>query len=171
MIDINKYVCDNIVSERSFLSMKKKLFILIAFTFIFTGGCGNKEVEVKLTKDNFEDYFIIEGQISDFEVDEDVVFSKEYKGKANLAVNVRLKKEVRCENVKIEGTVITSDGIWFREDSVNFGGGAVVFRISIDIEGKGSNTVPIETEWKHLRPHTPSVEEIDFSHIEGSIFE
>lgn len=95
----------------------KKLLILLAIgivTLTLT-GCGKKEpVKIELTKDNFENYIILDVQLTDFEEEskQGLFTSYEYRGAANLVAKARLKKDVEIEDVVIEGKIMTSGLTW-----------------------------------------------------------
>ena len=135
--------------------MKKVLGILFITIFIFAmTGCGNEKepVKINLTSENFEEYFSVSAQVSDFNVDEkNSILGKDYIGYANLKIVINPKKEFKTENVAISGKVTISGLCWS-------GGIDPYFEVNLDMDGKAEYTDTITTGTCPLwRPETPTV--------------
>lgn len=135
--------------------MKKVLGILFIMIFMFAmTGCGSEKepVKVKLTSENFSEYFSISAQVSDFTVDEkNSILGKDYIGYANLKIVVNPKKEFKTEDVSIGGKVTISGMCWS-------GGIDPYFEVVLDMNGKAEYTETITTgECPLFRPDTPTV--------------
>ena len=113
--------------------MKKVLGILFIMIFMFAmTGCGSEKepVKVKLTSENFSEYFSISAQASDFTVDEkSSILGTDYIGYANLKIVVNPKKEFKTEDVSIGGKVTISGMCWSGEIDP-------YFEVVLDMNGK-----------------------------------
>lgn len=135
--------------------MKKVLGILFIMIFMFAmTGCGSEKepVKVKLTSENFSEYFSISAQASDFTVDEkSSILGTDYIGYANLKIVVNPKKEFKTEDVSIGGKVTISGMCWSGEIDP-------YFEVVLDMNGKAEYMETITTGTCPLfRPDTPTV--------------
>lgn len=113
--------------------MRKILsFLLVTLVLFSITGCGNKveePVKIELAKDNFETYFTVDAQLSDFNSKlKSSIGLKSYEGYANLKVVVSPKKEIKAENVVIKGKVILGSLCW--------AGNKEYFEISLKLNGE-----------------------------------
>lgn len=99
--------------------MKKILSVLfIAILAITLTGCGSSEkskepVKIELTKDNFETYFTVDANLSDFSSQlKSSIGIKSYEGYANLKVTITPKKEIKTENVVVKGKITLGSLCW-----------------------------------------------------------
>lgn len=132
--------------------MKKAVLILVITCGILAlTGCGKKEpVKVELTKDNFEDYFSVSAQVSDFTTEEKkTIIGSDYIGYANLKVNVSPKKEITTEDVVISGQVTYTGLCW----ASNYDS----FEVTINKDGEGETIKSISTTCPSMLPENPEI--------------
>lgn len=132
--------------------MKKRVILLVIICGILAlTGCGKKEpVKVELTKDNFEDYFSVSAQVSDFTTEEkETIIGTDYIGHANLKINVNSKKEITAENVVISGQVTYTGLCW----ASNYDS----FEVTINKDGEGETIKSITTTCPTWRPENPEI--------------
>lgn len=132
--------------------MKKVFFILtIICAALSLTGCGTKEpIKVELTKDNFEDYFSVSAQVSDFTTEEKkTIIGSDYIGYANLKVNISPKKEITTEDVVISGQVTYTGLCW----ASNYDS----FEVTINKDGEGETIKSITTTCPTWRPENPEI--------------
>lgn len=157
--------------------MKKVFLVILSMCLIISMvGCGQTEkiekiekiekvekveqkepIEIQLTKENFDEYIILNVNINDFEIDSSrgVSYllgydSYEYTGIANLEVEARLKKDVKVNNVKISGRISTTGMCWAMK---NFD-----FSLQLDKNGEGDISNQITTGDSSLvKPDRPTL--------------
>jgi|GEM_PF-3385078 hypothetical protein len=101
---------------------RKKLIIILIIAIIFISisilatifilNRKNEPKVVKLGSENFEEYFILDVDIEDFNVERGRGLYAWYQGTATLKAKARLKKDVQVDGVVIKGRVITSGLCW-----------------------------------------------------------
>lgn len=133
--------------------MKKLLYVLLVLVALFgVTGCGKKEpVKTTLTSENFEEYFTIDAQVSDFKVDErKSLTGNGYVGDANLKITVTPKKSFTTENIIIKGKVTYGGYCW--------AGNIDSFEIVVDMNGKGEVQKSVTTDVCYFwSPDTPTI--------------
>ena len=140
--------------------MKKIFLVILSLCLIISMvGCGQSEkieqkepTEIQLTKENFDEYIILNVNIKDFEIDYStgLFTSYEYTGIANLEVEARLKKDVKVNNVKISGRISTTGKCWAMK---NFD-----FSLQLDKNGEGDISNQITTgDSSLLKPDRPTL--------------
>lgn len=132
--------------------MKKGVLLLVIMCGIFSlTGCGKKEpIKVELAKDNFEDYFSVSAQVSDFTTEEkETIIGTDYIGHANLKITVNPKKEITTENVVIKGQVTYLGLCW--------AGNYDSFEVTINKDGEGETIKSITTTCPTWRPENPEI--------------
>lgn len=133
--------------------MKKIIsLVLITAMCILIVGCGKKEpVKVELTSKNLEDYIILNVQLDDTDIKtKSSILGTEYKGTAKLKATAKLKKDVKTEDVVIEGLVTPHGLVWSGEK--------YEFKLELDKNGEAEYSKDIETPYSILKPEeTPSL--------------
>lgn len=137
--------------------MKKLLYVLlVVIALVGVTGCGGKEVKkepvkVELTSENFEEYFTINAQVSDFNVDEKKsILGTDYVGYANLKVTIIPKKSFTTEGVSLVGKVAYTGLCW--------AGNTDYFSVDVDLNGSGEYQKTVTTgACPIFRPETPNI--------------
>lgn len=144
----------NLLSKKvSMKKMKKKiinLLLLGAFCIILS-GCGKEPTKIELTADNFENYFNISAQVTDFRTeDKRTILGTDHYGYANLKITVNPKKNISTEDILIKGKVTYSGICWASNTDY--------FDVSINIDGKGETSKSITTgQCPLLTPDNPGI--------------
>lgn len=135
--------------------MKRVVSFLLVVVALFTlTACGSQSKEpakIELTKDNFENYFLVDASISDFSSQLKSSFGvKSYEGYANLKVTVIPKKEVKIEDVTIKGKVTLSGTCWT--------GNKASFDITLKLNGEAEYTKDISSGTCSMwQPENPTI--------------
>lgn len=136
--------------------MKKLLYVLLVMVALFgVTGCGSEPkkepVKTALTSENFEEYFTINAQVSDFNVDEKkTILGTDYVGYANLKVTIMPKKSFTTEGVRLVGKVGYTGLCW--------AGNTDYFSVDVDLNGNGEYQKTVTTgNCPIWRPETPNI--------------
>ena len=143
--------------------MKKALSLLVvlvmclslcackAFNDGFNAGLNRtSRKSVTITEDNFEDYFILDVAVENFEIDEKPGISvTQNRGVADLVATARLKKDVEYEDLVIEVSVLTSGMLWT--------GNRYTLQLQFDKDGYAEEKLEIMTEYNGLEPDRPEL--------------
>ncbi len=138
--------------------MKKFLNILLIITIVISFcGCKNekeKELEpvlVEINENNFDEYFYIKADISDFrQENNNSALASSYIGYANLKITISPKKNIKTENLVIKGKASLNGICWSRNYPY--------FEVSLDNTGNGDRTQAIQSEiCYYMRPDSPVV--------------
>lgn len=123
----------------------------VVFYLIFSK---NTPKTIELNSENFEDYFIFDVSIDDFNVQKSGGLFSSYKGTAKLNASAKLKKDVKLENVTVNGKIITSGLCW--------AGNVYSFTLDFDKDGKAEYSKTITTgDAGMLYPEEPKLLTID----------
>ena len=114
--------------------MKKLLCILLVAVALFgVTGCGGKETKkeptkVALTNENFEEYFILNPQLSNFNQNKtNSILGASYDASVELKVKVSPKKKITTDNVTVKAFVNISGFKFYSQQ----------FTIMLDANGEG----------------------------------
>lgn len=147
------------------MKILKYLMICFSVLFVLTGCTNNKKEVIALNKDNIEKYFIITNSIDDYSVDTSrTIVGNTYRGYATLKITLKPKYNISVNDVVIKGEVKLSEVVW--SSSYN---PMVSFEIQLDKDGNGEYTKNLTASQSIIRPEKPSVYEINFTEISGSI--
>ncbi len=143
----------------------KYLIICFSLLLILTGCTSNKKEIITLCKDNIEDYFIITESIDDYSVDTSrTIVGNTYRGYATLKISIRPKYNISVDNVIIKGEVKLSEVVW--SDSYS---PMVSFEMQLDKDGNGEYIKNLTASQSIIRPEKPSIYQINFIEISGTI--
>ena len=122
-----------------------------AFNDGFNAGLSSvSKKPVTITADNFGDYFILDVDVENFEVDEKPGISmRQYRGVADLVATARLKKDVDVEDLVIDVSVLLSGMLWT--------GSRYTLQLQFDKDGYAEEKLEIMTEYNGLEPDRPEL--------------
>ena len=131
--------------------MKKVLSLLLALVMcVSLCACGASGNPVTITEENFEDYFILDVSVENFEIDKKPGISvTQNRGVADLVATARLKKDVAYENLVIEVSVLTSGMLWT--------GNRYTLKLQFDKNGYAEEKLEIMTDYNGLEPARPEL--------------
>ncbi len=140
--------------------MKKIISILLIITLIISlCGCKSenekqeeqKPVLVEINENNFDEYFYIKADVSDFrQENNNSALASSYIGYANLKITISPKKNIKTENVVINGKASLNGICWSRNYPY--------FEVSLDNTGNGDRTQTLQSETcYYMRPDSPVV--------------
>lgn len=139
---------------------------LIIILIIILSGCQKKEPsKIELNEENFNDYIILDVDVTDFEKDTKMglVTRYEYQGVANLKATARLRKDVNIENVIIKGKITTTGMCWSLKE--------YEFTLELDKNGEANYSKQITTgEYGLLIPDKPSLSQFYFYELKDGEF-
>lgn len=134
--------------------MKRLLSITFAVAILCLSLTACKKSEpITLTSKNFDEYFIFDIHFENFEVEEKNAFiGTAYIGHADAVISVIPKKNIRCEDVVIEGSFMTVGSAW--------DGNEYAFSFETDYKGSREYVQPIQTSEESIiliKPEEPKI--------------
>lgn len=134
--------------------MKRLLSITFAVAILCLSLTACKKSEpITLTSKNFEEYFSFDLHFDNFEVKtENTILGTGYTGYADVVITVVPKKDIRCEDVVIEGSFITVGSAW--------DGNEYAFSFETDYKGNREYIQTIKTSEEskaYFKPEKPEI--------------